>query len=160
LAKRIAELHDGRASVVSDGPGCGSTFTVELPQIAALETSSVMLDGKPKNPIRPRRVLLIEDNDDARATLRALLEASGDELYEASDGPGGVEKALAIKPDVVLVDLRLPSFDGYEVASRIYSAPERIHTVLIALTGYGQDEYRRKSNLARFHGYLVKPGKH
>jgi PAS domain S-box-containing protein len=157
LVKQIAELHGGHATAASDGPGRGSTFTVELPCIAAPETSSSQLKGKPKDSVRPCRILLIEDNDDARATLRDLLEASGHELYEAGDGPGGVEKAFAIKPDVALVDLGLPGFDGYETASRIRSAPECTHVVLIALTGYGQDEYRRKGDLAGFHGYLVKP---
>jgi PAS domain S-box-containing protein len=157
LVKRIAELHGGHVAVASDGPGLGSTFTVELPRIAAPETFGQERNGRPKSEIKPCRILLIEDNDDAREPLRALLEASGHEVYDATEGPGGVEKAMAIRPDIALIDLGLPGFDGYEVASRIRSAPECARTVLIALSGYGRDGYQTKGDRAGFHAYLVKP---
>src|SRR5262249_23214287 len=87
LVKRIAELHGGRAEAASDGPGRGSTFTVRLPRIAAPQAQSQEGDGEHHKSIEGRRILLIEDNDDARDSLRVLLEASGHEVYEAVDGP-------------------------------------------------------------------------
>jgi PAS domain S-box-containing protein len=157
LVKRIAELHGGRAEAVSEGPGRGSTFTIRLPRIAAPQARHIERDGKPNGPIGPRRILLVEDNDDERECLRLLLEASGHEIHEAVDGPGGVERSLEVQPEVVLIDLGLPGLDGYEVAARIRSAPLCRAATLIALTGYGQTEYRAKAEMAGFHGYLVKP---
>jgi PAS domain S-box-containing protein len=158
LVKQIAELHGGRAEVASDGPGRGSIFTVTLPRVAAPQVKIASRDIDPgEESFKPRRILLIEDNDDARQLLRTLLEASGHEIYEAGDGPAGVEKALELKPDVVLIDLGLPGLDGYKVAARIRSTPACSAIVLIALTGYGQREYRAKAERSGFHAYLVKP---
>jgi PAS domain S-box-containing protein len=162
LVKRIAELHGGRAEVASDGPGRGSTFTVTLPQIATPQAQRFERDGKSDESVDPCRILLIEDDDDSRESLRELLEQSGHEVYEAIDGPAGVEKALEVQPDVVVIDLGLPGLDGYEVATRIRSASACRATAcratrLIAVTGYAQSEYRTRAEIAGFHGYLVKP---
>jgi PAS domain S-box-containing protein len=156
LVERIAELHGGRAVAASDGPGRGSTFTVRLPRVAAPRQRTEDHDGLNQS-IRPRRILLIEDNDDARESMRVLLEVSGHEVYAVGDGLTGVAKALEVKPGVVLIDLGLPGLDGYEVAARIRSAPACRATILIALTGYGQSNYRTKAENAGFHGYVVKP---
>jgi CheY-like chemotaxis protein len=104
-----------------------------------------------------RRILLIEDNDDARESLRTLLEALGHEIYEASDGPAGVGKALEVQPDVIVIDLGLPELDGYEVAARIRSLSACSAAILIALTGYAQSEYRTRAETVGFNGYIVKP---
>jgi CheY-like chemotaxis protein len=157
LVKRIAELHGGRAEAASDGPGRGSTFTVTLPRIDAAQAQRPERDGKRNESLRPRRILIIEDNDDARDSLHAFLAESGHEIYEAVDGPTGVEKALEVQPDVVLIDLGLPGLDGYEVAARIRSTSACSAAILIALTGYGQSEYRARAESAGFHGYLIKP---
>ena len=157
LVKRIAELHGGRAEAASDGPGRGSTFTVTLPRIDAAQAQHPEPDDKLNGPFRPRRILIIEDNDDARDSLHAFLAESGHEIHEAVDGPAGVEKALEVQPDVVLIDLGLPGLDGYEVANRIRLAPACNAAVLIALTGYAQSEYRARAVSAGFHGYLIKP---
>jgi CheY-like chemotaxis protein len=158
LVKPIAGLHGGRAEVASDGPGHGSIFTVTLPRIAAPQTEVANRHADiGEELVKPRRILLIEDNDDARQLLCTLLEASGQEIYEAGDGLAGVEKALEVKPDVVLIDLGLPGLDGYEVAARIRSTPKCSDITLIALTGYGQREYRARAERAGFHAYLVKP---
>src|SRR5262249_51926714 len=136
LVQRIAELHGGRAEAVSDGPGRGSTFTVRLPRITAPQARAEnhrTLDQF----IGSRRILLIQDNDDARESLRVLLELAGHEVYAAGDGPAGVKKALEVKPEVVLIDLGLPGMDGYEVAARLRSASACPAPMLIALTGYG-----------------------
>jgi PAS domain S-box-containing protein len=157
LVKRIAELHGGRAEAASDGPGRGSTFTVTLPRIDAAQAQRPERDGKRNESLRPRRILIIEDNDDARDSLHAFLAESGHEIYEAVDGPTGVEKALEVQPDVVLIDLGLPGLEGYEVAARIRSTSACSAAILIALTGYGQSEYRARAESAGFHGYLIKP---
>jgi CheY-like chemotaxis protein len=86
-----------------------------------------------------------------------LLEASGHEVYEAFDGPAGVERALEAKPEVVLIDLGLPGLDGYEVAARIRATPACSAARLIAVTGYTQNAHRERAKSAGFHGYLVKP---
>jgi len=157
LVQRIAELHGGRAEAASAGPNCGSTFTVRFPRVAIPQAHSREADAEPNEPIRPRRILLIEDNDDARASLRLLLEGSGHEVYEAVDGLAGVKEALELKPDVILIDLGLPGLDGYEVAARIRSASSCSTTRLTALTGYAQGEYRTRAQIAGFQDYLVKP---
>jgi CheY-like chemotaxis protein len=156
LVKRIAELHGGRAEAASEGPGRGSTFTVTLPRIDAAQAKPPELDSK-RNESARRRILIIEDNDDARGSLHAFLAESGHEIYEAVDSPTGVEKALEVQPDIVLIDLGLPGVDGYEVAIRIRSMPACSAAILIAVTGYGQSEYRAKAVSAGFNGYLVKP---
>jgi PAS domain S-box-containing protein len=156
LVQRIAELHGGRAEAASDGPGRGSTFTVRLPIIAASQADAAE-PVRPDEPAPPRRILLIEDNADARESLRLMLEALGHQVFEACDGPTGVEEALTIRPEFVLIDLGLPGFDGYEVAARIRAAPACSASKLIALTGYAQNEFRARAQLAGFHAYLTKP---
>jgi CheY-like chemotaxis protein len=106
---------------------------------------------------RPLRILVVEDHADARDMLGATLGLAGHEVHLASDGPSGVNAALALLPDAALVDIGLPGFDGYEVARRIRakSLGKPIH--LVALTGYGQPEDRRRTLDAGFDDHLVKP---
>lgn len=159
LTRRLVELHGGTVEASSPGPGQGSAFTVRLPRRAA----PAPITPKPPNVVAPvgatnrRRVLIVEDNADAREALRTILELSGHEIYEAADGPGGVEQALALKPDMALIDIGLPSLDGYEVARRIRSAPAGKEIFLIALTGYGQPRDRQLAREAGFDAHLVKP---
>jgi CheY-like chemotaxis protein len=100
-------------------------------------------------------VVIIEDNDDIRDMVRAVLSLDGHEVHEAGDGESGVELALRVKPDITLVDLGLPGVDGYEVARRLKAAGHAGR--LIALTGYGQAEDRRRSEEVGFQAHLVKP---
>jgi CheY-like chemotaxis protein len=109
------------------------------------------------NPIRGRRALVVEDNDDARESLRLLLEALGHEVVEASEGGRGVELAIGQHPEVVLIDLGLPGVDGYEVARAIRAHPAGRQATLIAVTGYGQAEDRRRAKEAGFDAHLLKP---
>jgi len=104
-----------------------------------------------------RRILVIEDNQDSREMMRLLLEVSGHEVHAVADGPGGVDAAARLQPDVVLIDVGLPGIDGYEVARRIRSAPGGERPVLLALTGYGQQEDRKTALAAGFDDHLVKP---
>ena len=103
------------------------------------------------------RVLVVEDNRDAAGSLRLVLEMFGHEVRAAYSGPDGVREAAAWRPDVVLTDIGLPGFDGYEVARRIRRTPGLEKAVLAALTGYGSDEDRRLGQEAGFDHHLVKP---
>jgi signal transduction histidine kinase/ActR/RegA family two-component response regulator len=158
LVRRIVELHGGRVEAASEGPGQGSTFTVRLPAIAAplppLTRETVASDANGDNP--RRRVLLVEDNADARSMLRRILEMEGHQVHEAGDGETGLEEAMRLRPDVALIDVGLPGLDGYEVARAIRRrAGSAIR--LVALTGYGQPEDRRHALAVGFDAHLVKP---
>lgn len=106
---------------------------------------------------RPRRVVVVEDNDDVRETLRDFLQLCGHEVDVASDGLSGVELVLARRPDVALIDIGLPGIDGYGVGATLRARAPDLSTMLIALTGYGQPEDRRRALDAGFDAHLVKP---
>jgi two-component system CheB/CheR fusion protein len=103
----------------------------------------------------PRRILIIEDNADAREALRLGLQVAGHEVHEASDGPEGIESAARVKPDVVLLDIGLPGLDGFQVAQRLRDTTKTLR--LIAISGYGQAADRDRATSAGFDHYLVKP---
>ena len=157
LVRWLVELHGGTAEAHSGGPGLGSTFTITMPRIEA------PVEQSPKRPVAAapsevrRRILIVEDNADAREALRAILEQDGHEIFEAGSGPDGVSSALANHPEVALIDLGLPVFDGYEVARRIRAAAQTNGIVLIAVSGYGLPEDQRKAEQAGFDAHLVKP---
>ena len=156
LVRWLVELHGGTAEVHSGGLGQGSTFTIRMPRIEApLERSTSRAMAAPSD-VR-RRILIVEDNADAREALRAVLEQDGHEIFEAGSGPDGVASALANRPEVALIDLGLPVFDGYEVARRIRAASQANGIVLIAVSGYGLPEDQRKAEQAGFDAHLVKP---
>ena len=155
LVRRLVELHGGSAEAKSAGTGQGSTFVVRLPAVPApVETT---LPAAPSNGRSARRILLVEDNDDARQVMVLTLRDVGHEVYEASDGPTGLAVALRDRPDVAIIDVGLPGLNGYEVAERIRAAPEAHGMLLIALTGYGLPDDRRRATAAGFDRYLVKP---
>ena len=154
LVRRLVELHGGTVEAVSDGLGCGSEFIVRLPVTKA----SVYDEAETQAPIHTasHRVLLIEDNADARDMARLGLELLGQTVSTASNGKTGVEMALADPPDAVIVDIGLPGLDGYEVGRRLREVlGDRIR--LVALTGYSQPEDRRRVREAGFDVHLVKP---
>jgi PAS domain S-box-containing protein len=154
LSRRLVELHGGTIAAASDGHGRGAQFTVRLP----IETN-VMPPPLPvaPGPERSRTILIVEDNDDARESLRLLLESLGHQVIEAGDGQRGLALALHHRPEVVLIDLGLPGMDGYEVARALRASPGGKTAALIAVTGYGQAEDRRRSSEAGFDAHLVKP---
>jgi CheY-like chemotaxis protein len=156
LVRRLAQLHGGTVEAHSNGAGQGSAFTVRIPRIEKVPESTVSRIA-PVRSKRGRRILIVEDNTDAREALREALEMSGHEIFEADSGASGVESALANRPDTALIDIGLPGFDGYEVARRIRSSSKSQGMMLIALTGYGAPEDRRRAEQAGFDTHLVKP---
>ncbi len=155
LARRLVEAHGGTIEAQSDGPGLGSTFTVRLPHVAAPNAGEAAAPGEPG--AASRRILLVEDGQDARDMLRMYLAQMGHQVYEAADGPSGVEAALRVLPDMALIDIGLPGLDGYEVARRIRAAPGGEHLYLVAVSGYGQPKDREQALASGFDDYLVKP---
>jgi PAS domain S-box-containing protein len=158
LVRRLVELHGGSVAAASDGPGRGSEFSIRLPVLAEAGVSAPASAGGlgPAAP-RPRRILLVEDSADARETLSMLLRLSGHEVETSEDAAEGLEKLAAFAPDVMLVDIGLPGMDGYDLARRVRSRPEARGVALIALTGYGQVEDRRRAQAAGFDLHLTKP---
>jgi PAS domain S-box-containing protein len=154
LSRRLVEMHGGTIVASSEGAGRGAQFTVRLP----VEAGRAPVPQSPAaGGHESRRILIVEDNDDARESLRLLLESLGHQVIEASEGRLGVALALDERPDVILIDLGLPGLDGYEVAQALRSSPIGETAALIAVTGYGQADDRRRSKEAGFDAHLVKP---
>jgi CheY-like chemotaxis protein len=153
------ELHGGTIDAHSAGPGKGSEFVVKMPLIAAPELdlpAAADHDRKPR-PAISRRVLVVDDNMDAALSLAMLFEGEGHYVCTTRDGASALEIARTFRPEIVLLDIGLPRMDGYEVAKRLREQPETRDTFLIALTGYGQEEDRRRTAQAGFNAHLTKP---
>ena len=155
LVRRLVELHGGRVDAASAGAGRGSVFTVRLPALLDAPQSAGQ-SIKSAGVVSVRRILVIEDNADNREMMRILLESSGHQVHEAADGVSGVEKAVQLEPDTVLIDIGLPGIDGYEVVRQI-RLKLRDHSRLIALSGYGQEKDRQRAFEAGFDDHLLKP---
>jgi signal transduction histidine kinase len=155
LVRRLAELQGGKVSAQSRGEGQGSVFTVSFPLTQAMAGKAVTAKAMAK-PGR-RRVLVIEDNDDGRYMLAVMLGFNGHEVLESPNGRKGIELALEHRPDVILVDIGLPDMDGYQVARTLRADERTRNAVIIALTGYGQEEDRRRAQEAGFDAHLLKP---
>jgi CheY-like chemotaxis protein len=154
LVRHLAELHGGKVFAASSGAGQGSVFTVVLPAIEAQAAIAAPVEAAPH---APRRILLVEDNADARNTLFAALELQGHRVYEAADGRAGMRALEAVKPDVAIVDIGLPDLPGYEIASALRENPAREAMVLIALTGLDGPETSRRALAAGFDDCVTKP---
>jgi signal transduction histidine kinase len=157
LVRRLAALHDGTVTAHSPGAGGGSTFTVRLPMVALPSGPKEKSSAAAGALHKACRILLIEDNEDSRQTLAAVLALCGHHVSETGDGAEGVRIALAEQPDVAVVDIGLPGIDGYEVARRLRAAAGIRRIGLIALTGYGQAEDRERALNAGFDMHLSKP---
>jgi signal transduction histidine kinase/ActR/RegA family two-component response regulator len=162
LVRQLVEMHGGRVSAHSAGPDKGSEFVIRLPLRDAhtRDASSGIAAGngaaQPKAR-RGHRILLADDNRDALDSLATLLQCDGHEVHTAADGAEALALAAVCRPDVMLLDIGMPKLDGYEVARRVRAEPWGKCTVLIALTGWGQDEDRRRSREVGFDNHLVKP---
>lgn len=147
VVKGLVEMHGGEVQARSEGPGLGTEVSLRLP----------LKPEARRSPPAPRRILVVEDNPDAAATLRDFLELSGHEVELAASGTAGVQAAHRFHPEVVLCDIGLPGMSGFEVAAELRRDPETRSARLIAVTGYGREEDRRKSREAGFDLHLTKP---
>ena len=156
LVRRLVELHGGAVTAASEGAGRGSVFTVRLPQIARPATAQ---SAKPVsgNHCGKRRVLLIEDNRDAREMFRVMLELAGHEVLEAEEGVSGLALLKSARPDIAVIDVGLPGLNGYEIARQFRAEPNSDRVMLVALTGYGTPEAQERSRQAGFDHHLIKP---
>ena len=159
LVRRLVELHGGRVEARSEGRGRGSEFIVHLPVTASIAAAGEgSTAGEHDLPAaRGLKILIVEDNVDSAEMMSLVLELGGHEVRTAHDGPEALEAALRFQPQAVLCDIGLPGMNGYEVAARLREQPAFERTPLIALTGYGQEEARRRAKEAGFDYHLVKP---
>ena len=155
LARRLVELHGGTIEATSEGPGRGSRFEVTLPTLVAVEAGEAQPATDPAAQLPPCRVLVADDNPDASEMMRLLLGFKGHEVRVAGDGIKAVELAQSFEPHIAFIDIGMPRMDGYEAARRIRALGRRV--VLVALTGWGQDEDKQRSLEAGFDHHLTKP---
>ena len=159
LVKSLVELHQGTVTCESAGLGRGSKFTISLPRLVqephqgAQQAANSHVQRKPAS----LRVMVVDDNADAAAMLAMLLEASGHQVMVAHDSGAALEHAREEAPQVCLLDIGLPDIDGNELARRLRAQPETAHALLIAVTGYGQEQDREQTLAAGFDHHLVKP---
>jgi CheY-like chemotaxis protein len=166
LVKRLVELHGGAVEARSEGLGKGSEFVVWLPRALLAADRSALRQGTATGSGAVavavtagvcRRILVADDNRDALDSLAELLATAGHETHKAGDGMQALEAAIRVRPDVILLDIGMPGLDGYEVARRIRAQSWGREPTLVALTGWGQDNDRKRSSEAGFDAHWVKP---
>ena len=158
LVRRLVDLHDGNITARSDGVGRGSEFIVRLPLLTAMSTTNEEVQEAASLPSSgARRVLIVDDNQDSDDSLSLLLGLHGHETRAVYDGLAAVEAAGQFRPEVILLDRGLPLIDGMEACRRIRGEPWGKTMVIVALTGWGHEDDRRKSREAGFDDHLVKP---
>jgi PAS domain S-box-containing protein len=160
LVKNLVEMHGGSVEAHSAGLGQGSEFVVRLPLLSDREQSAAADRRKGPTQAAPAtgmRLLVVDDNSDAAMSLAMLLRLQGHDVKVAHDGLTALETATRFRPDVIFLDIGMPGMDGYEVARRLRERPGLEHVVLAALTGWGQEEDRRRTARAGFNHHLVKP---
>ncbi|HEV8548260.1 MAG TPA: ATP-binding protein [Polyangiaceae bacterium] len=158
LVRRLVEMHGGRVDAHSDGHGKGSTFTVHLPVLTRASGPDRAAAAPVEKPIAVgKRVLIVDDNEDASELLAGILKQDGFDAVVAKDGPSALEAASAIKPHLVILDIGLPGMSGYEVAVKLRQDAELSKLSIIALTGWGSPEDKRRAFEAGFDLHLTKP---
>jgi PAS domain S-box-containing protein len=160
LVKTLTEMHGGTVEVHSDGLGLGSEFAVSLPIVVEKPELQARESVSNSEPAVRRRILIVDDNQDGAESLALLVQLGGHETLKAHDGVEAIEAAERFRPDVVLLDIGLPRLNGYEVCRRIREEPWGKDVVLVALTGWGQEEDRQRSREAGFDTHMVKPVDH
>jgi CheY-like chemotaxis protein len=156
LARTLVELHGGRIEARSAGAGKGSQFIVRLPVLSSRPTVEKSVEEKQGDAV-PRRILVVDDNVDAAESLGLLLRYMGHEVQVAHDGSAALERAQAMRPDVLLLDVSMPGMDGLAVASRLRADPELKRVRIVAVTGRGHEDDRRRCREAGFDEHVVKP---
>jgi PAS domain S-box-containing protein len=158
LVRRLVEMHGGAITARSEGPGRGSEFTVRLPGLKEVGVEEPTGGGTLRAvPAASRRVLVVDDNVDAAESVGMLLRIWGHTVRLAHNGPETLCAAKEYQPEVILLDIGLPGMNGYDVARRLREQPSARNVLLIALTGYGQDDDRRRTEEAGFDHHLTKP---
>ncbi|HUG67731.1 MAG TPA: ATP-binding protein [Pirellulaceae bacterium] len=157
LVRRLVDLHDGTIEARSDGLDQGSEFVVRLPLLQPAVETPPTSDGPRAASLSGSRILVVDDNKDSADTLGMLLRLKGNEIRTANDGLEAVRVAETFHPELVLLDIGLPKLNGYDVARHIRQQPWGRDMILVALTGWGQDEDRRRSQEAGFNFHVVKP---
>jgi PAS domain S-box-containing protein len=155
LVQRLVKLHGGSVEAHSEGLGHGSEFTVRLPILTTAAEPAP--PPAAENPDTPRRILIVDDNEDSAWTMATLQSMRGHETRTAFTGPDAVAAAAEFLPDVVLLDIGLPGMDGYQVARQLRAMPALAGTFVVAMTGYGRDEDRALTEAAGFDRHMVKP---
>lgn len=158
IVKRLIEMHGGAVEAHSEGLGKGSEFIIRLP--LALSVAPEQPIEKPPLPAAHtggRRILVVDDNVDSASSLAMMLKAMGNDVRTANDGVEAVETAEAFGPDLVLLDIGMPRMNGFEACRRIREQAWGNRVTIVALTGWGQEEDKRRSQEAGFDDHLVKP---
>jgi PAS domain S-box-containing protein len=156
LVRKLVEMHDGTVHASSDGPGKGSEFVVVLPVLSAPVSAGTEAKAGVQKA-EPLRVMVVDDNVDAVESLSLVLSLDGHDVATSYNATDALKIATEHRPDVMLLDIGLPDVNGYQLAEQLARIPELRHVVLIAMTGYGQDEARQRSAQAGFAYHLVKP---
>ncbi len=157
LVQKIIALHGGTVTAHSEGVGRGSEFVIRLPRDSAKKAPEPPPRNSDDGDAPRLRVLVVDDNKDAAESLATLLELWGHEVKRVYDGSRALDVSASYRPEVIFLDIGLPGMDGYAVAGRLRGMPETARAVLVAVTGYGQEEDRRRSRRAGFDHHLVKP---
>jgi CheY-like chemotaxis protein/anti-sigma regulatory factor (Ser/Thr protein kinase) len=159
IVKQLVEMHGGRVEAQSDGPGKGSEFVVTLPVVTTTADASPSENDRSEynQPSSRRRIVVADDNEDSATSLAMMLTIMGHEVRAVHDGREAIEVAAASRPDVVILDIGMAKLNGYDTCRQIKAQPWAKKTVLIAVTGWGQEEDRRRSREAGFDYHLVKP---
>ena len=157
LVRRLVDMHDGSIEARSDGPDKGSEFIVRLPLLLPTQEPPPRSDGPKATALSRTRILVVDDNRDSADSLEMLLRLKGNDIRIAYDGLEAVEVAETFRPELVLLDIGLPKLNGYDVARRIRQQSWGRDVTLVALTGWGQEEDRRRSQEAGFNLHVVKP---
>jgi CheY-like chemotaxis protein len=157
LVKGLTESHGGTVTVHSAGVGKGSSFVVRLPIVQGLPVPEKMYSPESTSAVPKRRILVVDDNRDGASSLALLLTLMGHDTRTAHDGLEGIELAEAFRPDLILLDVGLPKLNGLDACRRIREKAWAQDVVIVAMTGWGQDEDRRRSLEAGCDLHLVKP---
>jgi PAS domain S-box-containing protein len=157
IVQKLVEMHGGTVSALSEGPGQGSEFIVRLPVVEKPQPADLADEAGSRETKKGARILVVDDNVDTAIGMARLLQLLGNDITTAHDGPSAVAKAQSFRPEFILLDIGLPGMDGYEVAAAIRQDAGLKHTIIIGVSGYGQDDDRRRSRAAGFNHHLVKP---